>query len=84
MSRPVSNGTADPFKGLQLPVSAWKALEDANITSLEQLKVMGPLIETHPCVGPEIARVIKERLDRLAVKRAVRVRLVFPKRYRQN
>jgi hypothetical protein len=80
MSRPVSKGAGDPFEGLHLPVSAWKALEDANITSLEQLKVMAPSIERHPCIGPETARVIQDRLDRLAVKRAVRVRLVFPKR----
>ena len=85
MSRPVSKRSRDPFEGLQLPMGAWKALEDANITSLQQLKAMAPFIEQLPSIEPDIARAINDSLDRLAVKRTVRVRFVCPKRsHRQN
>lgn len=85
MFRPVSKRSAGPFDDLQLPVSAWKALEDANITSLEQLKAIASLIDKDPRIGPELAHIIKDRLQRLADKRAVRVRFACPKRsHRQN
>jgi hypothetical protein len=70
----------DPFEGLYLPVSAWKALEEAHITSLEQLKTMVPVIEQIHGIGPEMAQVIRDRVDLLATRRIVRVRLIFPKR----
>jgi hypothetical protein len=69
----------DPFEGLYLPVSAWKALEEAHITSLEQLKTMVPVIEQIHGIGPEMAQVIRDRVDLLATRRIVRVRLIFPK-----
>jgi hypothetical protein len=85
MSRPVSKRSANPFEGLQLPVRVWKALEDANITSLEQLKAIASRIDRDPRIGPELAHVIKDRLQRLAGKKAIRVRFVFPTRsHRQN
>ncbi|WP_404289956.1 hypothetical protein ACD578_00625 [Microvirga sp. RSM25] len=70
----------DPFEGLYLPVSAWKALEEAHITSLEQLKTMVPVIEQIHGIGPEMAQVIRDRVELLATRRIVRVRLIFPKR----
>ncbi|KLK90263.1 hypothetical protein AA309_27060 [Microvirga vignae] len=75
----MSKGSGDRFEGLQLPGSAWKALDEAKITSLKQLRAMAPQIERIPGIEPEIAQVIKDTLDRLASGRIVRVRLVFPK-----
>ena len=72
----------DPFDGLRLPLSAWRALESARITSLAQLKALAPLIEQVPGIEPRTAEVIKDRLDRLASRRTVRVRFIFPKRSR--
>jgi hypothetical protein len=43
MPQGCSQNPDDPFDGLHLPVSAWKALEDAWITSLKQLKALAPL-----------------------------------------
>jgi hypothetical protein len=40
MPQSPSQNPDDPFDGLLLPMSAWKALEDAKITSLEQLKTI--------------------------------------------
>jgi hypothetical protein len=80
MSPAISKIAVDPFEGLRLPVDVWKALQDAGITSLEQLKTMAPVIEEIQGIGPEMAQVIRDRLERLATRRAVRVRLIFPKR----
>ena len=74
----------DPFEGLYLPVSAWKALEEAHITSLKQLKTMVPVIEQIHGIGPEMAQVIRDRVELLATRRIVRVRLIFPKRSRRE
>jgi hypothetical protein len=74
----------DPFDGLRLPMSAWRALERAQITTLDQLKAIAPRIETVPGIDPESAQIIKDRLDRMASKRTVRVRLIFPKRLRRK
>jgi hypothetical protein len=74
----------DPFEGLCLPVSAWKALEEAQITSLEQLKVIVPVIEQIHGIGPEMAQVIRDKVELLATRRIVRVRLIFPKRSRRE
>jgi hypothetical protein len=79
MSRAPSQHPDDPFGGLLLPISAWKALEDAQITSLEQLQALTPRIDQIRCIDPETAQIIKDRLDRLATRRTVRVRLIFPK-----
>ena len=74
----------DPFDGLCLPVSAWKALEEAHVTSLAQLKITMPVIEQIHGIGPEMAQVIRDRLERLDARRIVRVRLIFPKRSRRD
>jgi hypothetical protein len=74
-----SKTSKDPFKGLLLPVTAWRALEQANITSLAQLKALAPQIHQISGIDAETATVIKDRLERRAAKRTVRVRLVFPK-----
>jgi hypothetical protein len=74
----------DPFEGLCLPVSAWKALEEAQITSLEQLKIIVPVIEQIHGIGPEMAQVIRDKVELLATRRIVRVRLIFPKRSRRE
>ena len=70
----------DPFDGLRLPVSAWKALEEAHITGLAQLKTMMLVIEQIHGIGPEMAQVIRDRLEILATRRIIRVRLIFPRR----
>jgi hypothetical protein len=80
MPQSPSQNPDDPFDGLLLPMSAWKALEDAKITSLEQLKTIAPGLKQIRGMDPEIAQIIKDRLDRLAARRTVRVRLIFPKR----
>jgi hypothetical protein len=79
MSRAPSQHPDDPFDGLLLPLDAWKALEDAKITSLEQLKTVAPQLEQIRSIDPETAQVIKNRLERLTARRTVRVRLIFPK-----
>jgi hypothetical protein len=79
MSQGRSQNRDDPFGGLLLPVSAWKVLEDAQITSLRQLKALAPLLDQIRGIDPETAEIIKDQLDRLAARRAVRVRLHFPK-----
>ncbi len=84
MPRSPSHNPDDPFAGLLLPMSAWKALEDAKITSLEQLKTIAPRLEHIRGMDPEIAQVIKDRLDRLSARRTVRVRLIFPKRLQRK
>ncbi len=85
MPRSPSQNSDDPFDGLLLPMSAWKALEDAKISSLEQLKTIAPRLEQIRGMDPETAQIIKDRLDRLAARRTVRVRLIFPKpRYRKT
>ena len=84
MPRVIPKIADDPFEGLRLPVNIWKALEDAHIASLEQLKTMIPTIEQVQGIGPEEAQVIRDRLERLATRRVVRVRLIFPKRPRSK
>jgi hypothetical protein len=74
----------DPFPGLLLPIEAWKAIDAAHITSLEQLKGLASRISAMPSIAPDLARIIKDRLDRLAAKRTVRVRLIFPRRAHRN
>jgi hypothetical protein len=81
-ARPMS--PEDPFRGLLLPVEAWKAIDDAHITSLEQLKALAPIIGQIPRMDPDAAQIIQDRLDRLAARRTVRVRLIFPKRAQRN
>ena len=70
----------DPFHGLLLPMEVWKAIDDAHITSLEQLKGLASQISEVSSIDSDVAEIIKDRLNRLAVRRTVRVRLVFPKR----
>jgi hypothetical protein len=82
MPQGVSKLPDDPFDGLRLPLSAWRALESARITSLDRLKALAPLIEQVPGIEPRTADVIKNRLDLLASRRTVRVRFIFPKRSR--
>ncbi len=79
MSQAPSKNPDDPFSGLLLPMSAWKALEDAHIDNLQQLQTMASVIDQIPDIGPEIARVITDRLGQLTTKKSVRVRLAFPK-----
>jgi hypothetical protein len=74
----------DPFPGLLLPVEAWKAIDAAHITSLEQLKALVSRISEMASIAPDLAQIIQDRLDRLAARRTVRVRLVFPKRAHRN
>jgi hypothetical protein len=84
MPRSPSQNPDEPFDGLLLPMSAWKALEDAKISSLEQLKTIAPRLEQIRGMNPETAQIIKDRLDRLAARRTVRVRLIFPKHLRRK
>jgi hypothetical protein len=75
MSRAPSQHPDDPFGGLLLPISAWKALEAAKITNLEQLKTVAPRLEQIQGMDPETTQMIKDRLDRLVTKRTVRVKV---------
>ena len=74
----------DPFPGLLLPVEAWKAIDEARITSLEQLKSLASLIREIPSIAPDLVQTIRDRLDRLTTKRTVRVRLIFPRGAHRN
>jgi hypothetical protein len=80
MSQALPQSPEDPFRGLLLPMEVWKAINEAHITSLEQLKALAPQISEVPSIDPCVAQIIKDRLDRLATRRTVRVRLVFGKR----
>jgi hypothetical protein len=74
----------DPFPGLFLPIEACKAIDAAHITNLEQLKALASRISEMPRIAPDLARIIKDRLDRLAARGTVRVRLIFPNRAHRN
>ena len=78
MSQAPFKNPDDPFDGLLLPMSAWKAVEDAHITNLQQLQAIASVIDQIPCIGPE-AQVIRDRLGHRTTKKSVWVRLVFPK-----
>jgi len=84
MPRVVPKSPDDPFNGLLLPMQAWKVIDEAHITNLEQLKALAPAIDHFPGIDPEIVQVIHDRLERLATRRTIRVRLVFPKRPDHN
>jgi hypothetical protein len=84
MSQSPSQPPDDPFDGLLLPMCAWKALEDAHITNLQQLQTMASVIDQIPDIWPETAQVIRDRLGQLPTKKAVRVRLVFPKHFKRK
>jgi len=75
-----SQNPDDPFPGLLLPMSAWKALEEAKITNLDQIKAIAPQLEQVRGMNLEAAQVIRDRLARMAARRTVRVRLIFPKK----
>ncbi len=79
MSQAPSKNPDDPFDGLLLPMSAWKALEDAHILNLKQLQTMASVIDQMPDIGPGAARVIRDRLGHRTTKKSVRVKLIFPK-----
>ena len=81
-ARPMS--PEDPFPGLLLPIEAWKAIDAAHITSLEQLKGLASQISEMASIAPDLARIIQDRLDRLTTKRTVRVRLIFPRGAHRN
>jgi hypothetical protein len=65
-------------------MGAWKALDDAHVTNLEQLRALAPRLDRIPGMDPDTAQIIKDRLGRLAARRTVRVRLIFPKRPHRN
>ncbi len=84
MPRSPSHNPDDPFAGLLLPMSAWKALEDAKIIRLDQLRTVAPRLDQIQGMDPETAQVIKDRLARLSARRTIRVRLIFPKRLQRE
>jgi hypothetical protein len=55
-----------PIDGLRLPGSAWKALRQANITTLEQLRAVADKIQRFEGVGPQTAKIIRGELRRVA------------------
>jgi len=65
-------------------MGAWKALDDAHVTNLEQLRALASRLDRIPSIDPDTAQIIKDRLGRLAARRTVRVRLIFPKRPYRN
>jgi endonuclease III len=56
-----------PIRGLRLPQSAWQALQNAEIRTLDELKAVAVRIEQLPGVGPKTAQVIRAELDRVAL-----------------
>jgi hypothetical protein len=71
MSQAPSKNPDDPFDGLLLPMSAWKALEDAHILNLQQPQTMASMIDQIKDVGPEAAQAIRHRLGHLTTKKSV-------------
>jgi DNA integrity scanning protein DisA with diadenylate cyclase activity len=55
-----------PIDGIRLPRSAWKALRQANITTLKQLEASADRIQRFEGIGPKTARIIREEILRLA------------------
>jgi hypothetical protein len=53
--------------GLLLPQHAWNVLEDANITTVDQLReIAGQLERLIPGVGPKTAEAIRAELARIS------------------
>jgi DNA-directed RNA polymerase alpha subunit len=56
-----------PIRGLQLPLAVWNSLQNAGITTMDQLKAVEDRLErTIPGVGPRSARIIREELARVS------------------
>ena len=55
-----------PIDGLRLPTRAWKALQQENITTLDQLRAAADRIERFENIGPKIAQTIRAELARVA------------------
>jgi hypothetical protein len=56
-----------PIRGLQLPLTVWNSLRDADITTIDQLKAVADRLErTIPRIGPIAARIIREELARVS------------------
>jgi hypothetical protein len=64
MPRALPKSPGDPFDGLRLPMSAWKAVEAAQITCLEQLKSLALTLNQTPNLDAETAQIIQDRLNR--------------------
>lgn len=55
-----------PIEGLHLPSRAWKALQEENITTLDQLITLASRIErVTPGIGRKTARRIRAELARI-------------------
>lgn len=55
------------IRGLCLPQYAWRALYDAEITTLDQLRAVADQVEQFvPGIGPKMAEVIRQELARIA------------------
>jgi hypothetical protein len=64
---------------MNLPLNAWVALRESNVITLERLKTVAPRGEQIPGIAPETAAAIRGELERLAARRTLQVRLIFPK-----
>jgi predicted flap endonuclease-1-like 5' DNA nuclease len=58
-----------PIRGLRLPLTAWKSLQDEGITTLGQLMAVADRLEWLIGIGPKMAQVIREELARVAASK---------------
>jgi endonuclease III len=56
-----------PIRGLRLPLTAWRSLEDGGITTIAQLKAVADQLERLPGIGPKTAQVLRKELARILV-----------------
>jgi endonuclease III len=57
---------AGSIRGLRLPLPAWNGLQEAGITTIDQLKAAADRLERLPGIGVRLARVIREELARVS------------------
>lgn len=56
-----------PIRGPRLPLAVWNSLQDAGITTLDELKAVADRVErTIPGIGQTAARIIREELARIS------------------
>ncbi len=55
-----------PIRGLRLPLTAWKSLEDDGIKTLDQLRAVADRLERLPGIGPKTVQVVRKELGRVS------------------
>ncbi|KFG68723.1 hypothetical protein JH26_14750 [Microvirga sp. BSC39] len=53
-----------PIRGLRLPLTAWRRLQEDGVSTIDQLRAIVNKLETVPGIGPKTAQVIRAELAR--------------------